>query len=51
VQACNGQEYGTVIAKTVFLLTQQVVFGKSFSLKYSTFSNIFDRFVSTNISL
>jgi len=28
VQVCNSQGCGMVVAKTVFLLTQQVVFGK-----------------------
>jgi len=28
IQVCNNQGCGTVVAKTVLLLTQQVAFGK-----------------------
>jgi len=38
-----------VVANTVLLLTQQVVFGEIIGLPYSTFSKIFEKYVRTDI--
>jgi len=49
VQVCSGQGCGMVIAITVLLLTQLIVFGKTiFSIIYNTFLNIFGRYLSTH---
>ena len=52
VQVCNSQGCGMVIAKTVFLLTQQVVFDAIIVQSCAQhFWNIFDRYVNTTIGL